>query len=252
MQSSRPLRVLIHPLTVSYLVPLPARVDNGAGASLGGRLPALVKGQALPSGELRRRPGRCSGTGSPRSAPRPSRGYHPIRTGGARGGAPGDVAASPAVASALRRRPGLEKLPWAGRDRGAALRPAPPPLGNKCPPAARRPARPGLTRHRPSTNTRGSRWQAMVALGRSCRSTSSIAQSMKLQSPPPSSASAAPENGAKGRRVAPGRARASAASAASLSGGPAAPSSIPAPARPRRLSRARAREPGALPSAGSG
>lgn len=79
----------------------------------------------------------------------------------------------------------------------------------------------------------------MVALGRSCRSTSSISQSMKLQSPPPSSASAARENGAKGRRVIPGRARtsaATAASAASPSGGPATPSSIPAPARPRRLS----------------
>lgn len=95
------------------------------------------------------------------------------------------------------------------------------------------PPRDGLTRHRPSTNTRGSRWQAMVALGRSCRSTSSISQSMKLQSPPPSSLSVAPEKGAKGRSVTtPGRA--SAASAATPSRGPARPSSIPAlaPARP--------------------
>lgn len=100
------------------------------------------------------------------------------------------------------------------------------------------PPGPALTRHRPSTNTRGSRWQAMVALGRSCRSTSSISQSMKLQSPPPSSASAGPERGAKGRSVTPGRARASAASAAAPSRGPATPSSIPAPARPYAPQRA--------------
>lgn len=75
----------------------------------------------------------------------------------------------------------------------------------------------------------------MVALGRSCRSTSSISQSMKLQSPPPSSASDAPENGAKGLSVTPGCARDSAASAAARSRGPATASSIPAPesARPR-------------------
>lgn len=90
----------------------------------------------------------------------------------------------------------------------------------------------------------------MVALGRSCRSTSSISQSMKLQSPPLSSASATPGNGAKGRSVNAGRApAASAAWAASPSRGPATPSSIPAPARPRRRRRARAPGPRCLPSA---
>lgn len=104
--------------------PCPNR-QRGRGVA-GRRLPALIKGQALPSGGLRRRPGRCSGIGTPGSAPPPQPRLPPNPDWrGTRGGAAGDVAASPAVASALRRRPGLEKLPWAGRDRGAALRPAP-------------------------------------------------------------------------------------------------------------------------------
>lgn len=82
VQSSWPLRVLIHPLTVSYLVPLPARIDNGAGASLGDGYQPWSKARRSP------RAG-CAGVragalaSGPRGArPRPSRGSHPIRTGG--------------------------------------------------------------------------------------------------------------------------------------------------------------------------
>ena len=55
------------------------------------------------------------------------------------------------------------------------------PMSNKCPPSAQ----PSPHPHRPSTNTHGSEWQAMVDLGGSCRPTSSSSQLMKLQSSPP-------------------------------------------------------------------
>lgn len=243
-RAPRPLRVLIHPLIGSYFA-----YPQGRGVA-GRRLPTprQSRGAENAPGWLRARPGMCSGTRDPpRVRPQPQLGQEGTAAG----------------------RPGVSPRPRWSPPRpvgGAGWRDAPSQPGpRRCHPCRLLwatsvrpppdgPRGPDLTRHRPSTNTRGSRWQAMVALGRSCRSTSSISQSMKLQSPPPPSASGAPEKGAKGRSLTPGRARVSAASAvsaASPNGGPATPSSIPAPARPRRLRRVRAPDPRALPSAGS-
>ncbi|XP_062938341.1 uncharacterized protein LOC134365904 isoform X5 [Cynocephalus volans] len=74
----------------------------------------------------------------------------------------------------------------------------------------------------------------MVALGRSCRSTSSISQSMKLQSPLLSSASA-PGEGREGPQRHPGPRSRLGRLRSCPEPGPASRSSIPAlvPARPR-------------------
>lgn len=231
-QAPRPLRAIIHSPILSH------SVSPGGGGVAGRRLPSSGQspGAENPRGQLRARPGRRSGTWDPRGGrPLPQQGQEVTAAGR-------HVPEGPLLVPPAARAGDLGAAARAGHLlRATGVRP--PPDG---------PRGPALTRHRPSTNTRGSRWQAMVALGRSCRSTSSISQSMKLQSPPPSSASATPGNGAKGRSVNPGRApAASAAWAASPSRGPATPSSIPAPARPRRRRRARAPGPRSLPSADS-
>lgn len=241
-RAPRPLRVLIHPLIGSYFIYLEGRGVAGRWLPT----PRQSRGAENAPGWLRARG--PAGAREPGTLLECDPNLNWDRRGPRQvGHGCRHVPDGPLPAPSAARVGGL---PQAGRDVDAATRAAstsvrPPPDG---------PRGPDLTRHRPSTNTRGSRWQAMVALGRSCRSTSSISQSMKLQSPPPASASGAPEKGAKGRSLTPGRARfsaASAVSAASPNGGPATPSSIPAPARPRRLRRARAPDPRALPSAGS-
>lgn len=128
----------------------------GAGASLGGGdQPPSKARRREPLRRVRARPGRCSGTRDPRE-----RAPAPAGPGGDRGRAAGGVAASLRVASRPRRRPGLERLPRAGRDLGAATRVASSGQQVSARRPTARPARssPGIGRPRTRAGPGGRRW----------------------------------------------------------------------------------------------